>query len=614
MSDVKPTELVTAEAPKVEETPAVVAPLEVTPAPAAEESATKPVDEVTESKPEAEAPKVEEKPEPKEITHGTLAKAHQKYLLQFFKRQRFFFFQDDAIPEEKLKVYLAKPTSSKATAAYATQTGKGLWFYSKDESHKDSIHGIIKLADVTDVTPAGANKFVLKSASGELHFEAPAAERDNWVFSLNHKVEEAKGAVESVVESEGYKAALEKLTKPPVPPKPVAAEKAPETAEETKPAEETTAEASDKPAEEAKPVEEAKTEEAPPKPTKRLSVFGFLDKKKSEKKEEVKEEDKKEEAKPTEEPKPVEVAPVVENLSEAPSKPTEEVKPTEEATTAEETKPAEEAKAEEPVAPKPTKRLSVFGFLDKKKSEKSVQKEEAKEEAKEETPAAPVVATEEPAKETPAAEPVAAPAAETPAEKPVEAHSPTSPKEKIMSFLRRDKSPAPKAAPVETETAPAVEEPKPSEAAVTETPAAAAVVPPTTEVTEAPKETPVEETAESATATSPIKEKRKSIFSSFNKKSEDGESKSNLFSSLTRKASAAARGRSPGKSAEKETAETPAVAEEPEVKKDETVTETKAETAEPVKETEPVVSEKPAQIGDVPAAAVSVGEKPAAAA
>jgi hypothetical protein len=131
----------------------------------------------------------------------------------FFKQKRFFYFQDDAITEEKLKLYLSKESASKSNAAYATQTGKGLWFYTKDESRKDLPHGIIKLADVTEIVESGTKQFVLKLPTGDLQFEASPTERDNWVFTLKAKIEEAKASAESVTESDAYRTVLEKLSK-----------------------------------------------------------------------------------------------------------------------------------------------------------------------------------------------------------------------------------------------------------------------------------------------------------------------------------------------------------------------------------------------------------------
>lgn len=598
MAEVKAVEPVTAEAPKIEP---VVATPEVTPAPATTEEPAK-VEEAA-TKAEEETPKEEakaEKPEPKEITQGVLSKSGRT--LHFFKQKRFFYFQEEAIPEEKLKLYLFKPSSSKATAAHAIQTGKGLWFYSKDETHKDAVHGIIKLADVTEVTSAGSTKFSLKLASSELQFEAPAADRDNWVFSLNAKVEEAKANVESVTESEGYKATLEKLTHSATP---AVAKATEEPAEEKKEGEETKAPVEAEAAATETPAAAPVAEESTANKSKRKSIALFSFTKKDAKKETPKEEAAAEEK--TEEVK----------KDEAEIKPVEET-PAPVAAEATETKTEEPTEAKKEDAPEVPRRTSIFGFLKKDKKEEPVA--EAK---KEETPA-----VEEPAKEVAAPEPVvAAPAepvvapveaekpAEKAAEKPAEGSKPTSPLAAFKQFLHRDRSPAPKDAP-ETETKaepapePAADAPKietPAEApkedapAVTETPAV---------VTDAPKEATTEEAASpegSAAASSP-KEKRKSFFGMKRSESKDGsEKKEGFLDGLSRRVSG--RGRSPAK--EPKEVDTPAPVAEEEAKKDETVEAPKTETAEaPAAAVPEVAEEKPAQIGDVSAAAVTVGEKP----
>lgn len=75
---VKSVEPVTAEAPKIEETIKPVEPTPTeTPAAAAE---TTTEEAAAETKPTEEAKKEEEKPEPKEITHGTLSKTHRGVL------------------------------------------------------------------------------------------------------------------------------------------------------------------------------------------------------------------------------------------------------------------------------------------------------------------------------------------------------------------------------------------------------------------------------------------------------------------------------------------------------------------------------------------------------
>lgn len=69
-------------------------------------------------------------------------------MYRFFKQKRFFYFQDEAISEDKLKTYLHKDTASLSTAAYASQTGKGLLLYSKGEGQRENPHGIIKMVTI----------------------------------------------------------------------------------------------------------------------------------------------------------------------------------------------------------------------------------------------------------------------------------------------------------------------------------------------------------------------------------------------------------------------------------------------------------------------------------
>jgi outer membrane biosynthesis protein TonB len=153
-------------------------------------------------------------------------------------------------------------------------------------------------SEVSDVTKEGSNEFLFKVGGHKHTFQASsAAERDSWVVALEAKSTEAKAEKETIVSGEGYKAELEKLTKPAV----VAAKKT-ETEEETAPKE-------DK-AEEAKPEEEKKEEKKEDKAAaksrsqsrKRTSIFGtFLGKKEvEEKKPEETKEETAEETKPAE--------------------------------------------------------------------------------------------------------------------------------------------------------------------------------------------------------------------------------------------------------------------------------------------------------------------------
>lgn len=567
-------------------------------APAAAE-ADKPAEETpkteeaaTEDKKDEDAPK-EEKPEPKAITQGTIYKTHAG-LLSFFKTRRFFYFQEEAVSEADLRTYLHKDNASKATAAYALQTGKGLWFYSKDESDK-TPHGIIKLADVTEVTGTGSNKFVLKLSTGDLHFEAPAVERDNWVFTLKAKIAEAKSTIEEVTKSEAYDLALEKLSNPVKPAVPAKEEALKETTEET-PAEEgakpeAPAEAVTSDTEEAADAK-ADMKRSASKKNKRISGFAaasFFGKKA--KTEEKADEKKDEEAKPEDK---------VAEIPEAAAAPAPGVEPAVNEPAAED-KPAEEVAAEEKkeeTRPEvPAKKGDRRSFFARFGGKKETHAEEKKEEATEETPA---VAESEAAEGAALAET----AAETPAEeKKDDKKIPTSPKSDLLSFFhKRDKSPAPKGAPAEDkEEETAAEAPKDEAAPATE---------------EAPAEAAKETAANH-------KERRKSSFFNFGAKkaaedvksdSEDAEPSTakpatspvpkGFLGGLKRKVSKA------GKT-EKETKEVaaPAAVAEEEAAAPETA------AAVPEESKEETTGEPAATIGDVVPAAVTVGEaKPVQAA
>lgn len=593
MSDVKPEEPVKPAETKLvepEATPAITDTVPTAPITVAEEPPK--AEEVVEDK-------KEEKHEPKEITQGALQKSHGG-LLSFFKKKRFFYFHEEAISESDLKTYHHKDNSSKATCAYALQTGKGLWFYSKDEGHKHP-HGIIKLSDVTEVTESGSNKFVLKLSTGDLHFEAPPAERDSWVFTLKTKIAEAKATAEEVHESEGYKAALEKLSKPVPFLKPAAPkEEHKETTEEARPATEegkTDAAVPEAAVTSDEEAAEHKTDmkRSQSKKNKRISGFNvpFLNKK--EKAEEKKAEEKKEEVAAEETARPdtaeVSAAPGVDSpVAEA----------------AAETKPAEEeAKPEEP---RPEVKKSFFSRFSVPKKEASTEK------GKEVEAVTPAAETESAADKVPETAPVIdIPAAAE--EKKDDRKTPTSPKSEILSFFhKRDKSPVPKA-PVEEKIEDKVDAVVAAAEPATETPKEVAPAAATEETAvESPKD---------AVAPSP-KEKRKSSFFGFGakeKKAEDVKSDSedaeptatkpstspvpkSFIAGLKRKVSKAGK----GERETKEVAAPAAVAEE------ETPKDAAPETAEPVAtvaaETKP--EETPAEVA--PAVSDVTAAKPVQAA
>ncbi|KAJ5318804.1 hypothetical protein MYU51_012807 [Penicillium brevicompactum] len=454
MSDVQKT---------VEETPAVV--------PATEPVVETPATEATEAPKEAEAtepettatPAVENseaaepvKEEIKPATEGTLGHKAPGLVKGFRFSKRFFYFNEEAVESKQLSVFHQNEKASVANpiAAWASQTGKGLLFFTKRAEDKATPAGIFNLSEVSDVTKEGSTEFLFKVAGQKHTFQASsAAERDSWVVALESKATEAKAEKETIITSEGYKAELEKLTKPAAA---VAAKKPEEKKEET-PAEAAT----EAPKEEAK--EEKKEEKAATKSRsqsrKRTSIFGtLLGKKDAEEKKEEKAE-AKEETPATEEAKAaepttetsVEAAPVAAEPVEAivpavaPVEATEEVKaaepvaetPAVETEAAKET-PKEEIKEEKKKDEKKSKRASIFGNFFQKvasPSQEKSEKEATAVPATEETAVAstapqlenPVEETAAPVEATETAAPTEA-AVETPVETPAETVS--TPKEK----------------------------------------------------------------------------------------------------------------------------------------------------------------------------------------
>ncbi|KAJ6259453.1 hypothetical protein Dda_5090 [Drechslerella dactyloides] len=229
MSDVKPTEITDIPAPVVVPTEPVVAePVAEakteTEAPVATETApeepttAEPAAAEAEATPEtpADAPVEAAPKEVEPITEGTL---ETKLLSVFpiFLKKYIFYFNDEAISEDHLVDYSKKEKTkaSHANHAHATQTGKGLLFYTK--SDKTKPFGII-LIDGAEVTTQGDKKFTIKSAGHELQLEAATATlRERWVHTLKLKAAECEGVHATIAETEGYKAVLERLTTKPTP-------------------------------------------------------------------------------------------------------------------------------------------------------------------------------------------------------------------------------------------------------------------------------------------------------------------------------------------------------------------------------------------------------------
>ncbi|CDM36751.1 hypothetical protein DTO013E5_2873 [Penicillium roqueforti] len=399
----------------VEETPVVptVEPAVETPATEAAVEAPKETTEEPTATPAIESTEASEpaKEEVKPASEGVLGHKGPGLVKGFRFVKRFFYFNEEATESKHLSVFHQNEKSSVANpiAAWATQTGKGLLFFTKRAEDKATPAGIFNLADVSDVTKEGTHEFLFKVGGHKHTFQAAnTAERDSWVVAIEAQATEAKAEKETIISSEGYKAELEKLTKPAVV---IAAAKKTE--------EETPAVAGEAAQEEPKEEKKEKATKSRSQSRKRASIFGSLLPKKEaeEKKEETPAGEETKAAEPTAEPSVEAPAPVVAETSETAAAPTEVAEPTAE-TPAETTESAkEEKKAEDKKAEKKAKRASIFGNFFQKVTSPSQEKseKEANSFPTEETP----VASTAPQLEHPVEEAAATPEAEastTPAE------------------------------------------------------------------------------------------------------------------------------------------------------------------------------------------------------
>ncbi|PGH08120.1 hypothetical protein AJ80_07914 [Polytolypa hystricis UAMH7299] len=420
----------------VEETP-VVAPAATEPAPAAEaaapaETPAEPAPAATEAATEAaeEPAKEEPKAEVKPATDGVLGFKGPGLVKGFRFSKRFFWFSEEAVEVKQLSAYFQneKPAVAHPTAAWASQTGKGLLFSAKRAEDKATPAGIINLSDISDLAKDGGNEFHFKVNGHKLVFQASSGtERDSWIAGLEAKVAEANAEKEVVVASEGYKGELEKLTKPITA---VIAAAAPKKSEEAKGKE---ADKKEEPKDEsAAPAEQDKKSRSQSR--KRSSIFGgFLNKKEESEKKEEKKEEKKPETEETPAAEPSAAA-------EEPAAATEPA--AEAAAPAEEAKP--ETKAEAPAATK-AKRSSIFGnFFHKAALEKKDEKKPEAEETSAVSSTAPQLgdpvdaATSEPIKPETV---TSAPESSEPA-KPAEetTTSPSSTKAGFLNFIKKEKT------------------------------------------------------------------------------------------------------------------------------------------------------------------------------
>jgi hypothetical protein len=107
-----------------------------------------------------------------------------------------------------------KSEVSHPVTAWASQTGKGLLFFNKKgESDRTQPAGVIALYDATDLKKASPHEFTFEILGHKHSFKANSdAERDGWYQSIEKSIELGKASKESVRDSEGYKAEIEKLS------------------------------------------------------------------------------------------------------------------------------------------------------------------------------------------------------------------------------------------------------------------------------------------------------------------------------------------------------------------------------------------------------------------
>lgn len=133
---------------------------------------------------------------------------------QFRYAKRHFWFGDEPVDSKNLSAYIQneKHNIAHATAAWASQTGKGLLFFGKRPEDKATPAGVINLSDVTDLAKQGAQEIVFKS-NGHKHAiqAATSKEADAWYAALEAKINDAKGVKEGIISSDAYKTTLEKL-------------------------------------------------------------------------------------------------------------------------------------------------------------------------------------------------------------------------------------------------------------------------------------------------------------------------------------------------------------------------------------------------------------------
>ncbi|KAI9674669.1 MAG: hypothetical protein M1817_001572 [Caeruleum heppii] len=180
---------------------------DVTPAAASTDAATAPSTLPKESEPVSESA-APAKTETKPMTEGTLGYKAPGLVSSFRFSKKFFWFGEEPVDVKHLSTYLRgeKPEIAHHNAAWSSETGKGLLYFSKYASERAIPAGIINLAEISELVKDGTTELHFK-LHGQKHAlqAASTSDRDSWLAALEARAEEAKLSTERVTGSSRYK-------------------------------------------------------------------------------------------------------------------------------------------------------------------------------------------------------------------------------------------------------------------------------------------------------------------------------------------------------------------------------------------------------------------------
>ena len=128
--------------------------------------------------------------------------------------KRSFWLGEEPVSVQNLSTYLRgeKPETGHSTAAWSSQTGKGLLYFVKHAEEKKQPQGVLNLAEASDLEKASPHEFTFKIHGHKHAFKAANdAERDAWFVAIEKAMTEAKASKDTITSSESYKETLASL-------------------------------------------------------------------------------------------------------------------------------------------------------------------------------------------------------------------------------------------------------------------------------------------------------------------------------------------------------------------------------------------------------------------